>query len=48
MKSCILWGVGLGLNLCKEIVELFDGAINVQSEQGKGTKVIFNLILSQV
>lgn len=41
-------GVGLGLNLCKEIVELFDGAINVQSEQGKGTKVIFNLILSQV
>ncbi|AYN04010.1 HAMP domain-containing sensor histidine kinase [Flavobacterium sp. 140616W15] len=39
-------GVGLGLNLCKEIVELFDGEINVESEEGKGTKVVFNLILS--
>lgn len=38
-------GYGLGLNLCKEIVELFDGQISVQSEEGKGTKVIFNLIL---
>ncbi|MCV9930298.1 HAMP domain-containing histidine kinase [Flavobacterium sp. LS1R49] len=41
-------GAGLGLNLCKEIVELFDGEINVESEEGKGTKVVFNLILSQV
>lgn len=41
-------GVGLGLNLCKEIVELFDGEINVQSEEGKGTTVEFNLILSKV
>ncbi|MDD5151726.1 MAG: HAMP domain-containing sensor histidine kinase [Flavobacterium sp.] len=40
-------GVGLGLNLCKEIVELFEGEINVQSEEGNGTKVLFNLILSQ-
>jgi two-component system, NarL family, sensor histidine kinase BarA len=40
-------GVGLGLNLCKEIVELFDGEINVQSEVGKGTMVVFNLILTQ-
>ncbi|MCD0476496.1 HAMP domain-containing histidine kinase [Flavobacterium sp. EDS] len=39
-------GVGLGLNLCKEIVELFDGEINVESEEGKGTIVVFNLILS--
>lgn len=39
-------GVGLGLNLCKEIVELFDGEIKVESEEGKGTKVVFNLILS--
>lgn len=41
-------GVGLGLNLCKEIVELFDGEINVQSEEGKGTTIIFNLILSKI
>lgn len=42
------FGVGLGLNLCKEIVELFDGEIKVQSEEGKGTKVAFNLILTQI
>lgn len=41
-------GVGLGLNLCKEIVELFDGEISVQSQKGKGTTVKFNLILSKV
>jgi two-component system sensor histidine kinase BarA len=41
-------GVGLGLNLCKEIIELFDGEINVESEENKGTKVAFNLMLSQV
>lgn len=41
-------GVGLGLNLCKEIIELFDGEINVESEEDKGTKVMFNLILCQI
>ena len=39
-------GVGLGLNLCKEIVELFGGKIAVQSEEGKGTKILFNLLLN--
>lgn len=41
-------GVGLGLNLCKEIVELFGGEINVESKEGKGTKIMFNLILNLV
>ncbi|RKS02809.1 HAMP domain-containing sensor histidine kinase [Flavobacterium sp. 102] len=41
-------GVGLGLNLCKEIIELFEGEINIESKIGKGTKVMFNLILSRV
>ncbi len=41
-------GVGLGLNLCKEIIELFDGEIIIESKVGKGTKVMFNLILSKV
>ncbi len=41
-------GVGLGLNLCKEIVELFGGQINLESKNGTGTKVTFNLILNLV
>jgi signal transduction histidine kinase len=41
-------GVGLGLNLCKEIIELFEGEITVESQEKKGTKVSFNLILSRV
>lgn len=38
-------GVGLGLNLCKELVELFKGTINVTSEEHQGTTVSFNLLL---
>lgn len=41
-------GVGLGLNICKEIIELFDGVINIESKKDKGTIVTFNLILTQV
>lgn len=41
-------GVGLGLNLCREIVELFGGKIYVESQEGKSTKIIFNLILNLV
>lgn len=40
-------GVGLGLNICKEIVSLFEGEITVNSEKEKGTTIIFNLILSK-
>lgn len=38
-------GAGLGLSLCKEIVELFDGNISVQSELGKGSTVTFSINL---
>lgn len=34
-------GTGLGLQLCKELVELHDGHMKVESEQGKGTLVTF-------
>ncbi|WP_228435783.1 sensor histidine kinase [Chryseobacterium pennipullorum] len=38
-------GAGLGLNLCKEIVELFDGDISVSSKLHKGTTITFRIIL---
>jgi signal transduction histidine kinase len=43
-KICHL-GVGLGLNLCKELVELFKGKMEVTSEVGSGTTVSFYLQL---
>lgn len=36
-------GTGLGLALCKELVEKNHGKIRVESEPGKGTKFIFTL-----
>ncbi|UZT97297.1 HAMP domain-containing sensor histidine kinase [Chryseobacterium fluminis] len=39
-------GAGLGLSLCKEIVELYDGSITVSSEMKKGTTVIFSINLN--
>lgn len=40
-------GVGLGLNLCRELVDLFDGELKVESQLGKGTKVSFSILLNQ-
>lgn len=36
-------GVGLGLNLCKTIVELYKGTISATSEVGVGTTIKFHL-----
>ncbi|REC73422.1 sensor histidine kinase [Chryseobacterium elymi] len=40
------FGAGLGLNLCKEIIKLFNGEISVSSKLHKGTKVTFRINLS--
>lgn len=36
-------GAGLGLNLCKEIIDLFGGNISATSDQDKGTTIAFEI-----
>jgi len=40
-------GTGLGLHVCKEVVQAHDGKISCQSELGNGTTVIIELPLQQ-
>lgn len=40
-------GLGLGLNLCKELVELFNGDIKLESQLNKGTIVRFYIYLEK-
>jgi signal transduction histidine kinase len=40
-------GIGLGLFICKKIVEQFEGEILCQSEFGKGTEFMFSFKLDQ-
>lgn len=40
-------GVGLGLYLCKEITELFDGSITVESKLNKGTTVSASVFIDK-
>lgn len=46
-KEQISFGAGLGLNLCKEIVELYNGKISVDSELNQGTEIDFYLLLDK-
>ena len=41
-------GAGLGLALCKQIVELYNGSIRFASEPGKGTRVTVDLSPEEV
>ncbi len=36
-------GTGLGLNICKQLVELMGGAIDVDSEEGRGSSFSFSI-----
>ncbi|WP_040718702.1 ATP-binding response regulator [Paenibacillus daejeonensis] len=40
-------GLGLGLSICKQLVELHGGTLSVQSEPGEGSEFVFDLPLAE-
>ncbi|NKB35303.1 MAG: response regulator [Pseudomonadales bacterium] len=40
-------GTGLGLGICRQLIHLMGGEINVSSTLGKGSKFFFNIVLPQ-
>lgn len=42
-KSGSKKGTGLGLVLCKELIDLHNGELEVESKEGKGTSILFSL-----
>jgi signal transduction histidine kinase/CheY-like chemotaxis protein len=44
----IHFGAGLGLNICKTIIELHQGELNVESKLNKGTKISFFILLEEI
>jgi signal transduction histidine kinase len=41
-------GIGLGLYICKKIVEQFEGTIEVKSEYNQGSEFSFTFMLSEI
>jgi signal transduction histidine kinase len=42
-RSRATGGFGLGLSICKAIVEAYDGHIEIESRDGAGTRVLVSL-----